>query len=50
MSTPMESTKLYFDKLKAPEKNYVLLPNTAHGFNQSVIDAQYKIFKNMKAF
>ena len=50
MSTPMESTKLYFDKLKAPEKNYVLLPNTAHGFNQSVIDAQYKIFKNIKAF
>jgi pimeloyl-ACP methyl ester carboxylesterase len=46
--TPMESTRLYFDRLKAPQKEYVLLPNTAHGFNQKVIDAQYAIFKSIK--
>lgn len=46
--TPQESTKLYFNKLKASPKEYILLPATAHGFNQSVIDAQYKIFKSIK--
>jgi pimeloyl-ACP methyl ester carboxylesterase len=46
--TPMESTRLYFDRLKAPHKEYVLLPNTAHGFNQKVIDTQYAIFKSIK--
>ncbi len=46
--TPKESTRLYFDRLTAPEKEYVLLPNTAHGFNQAVIDAQYAIFKRIK--
>jgi hypothetical protein len=25
-----------------------LLPKAAHGFNQSVVDAQYKIFKSIK--
>ncbi len=48
--TPKELTRKYFDKLKAPEKKYVLLPKTAHGFNKSVVDAQYKIFKSIKAF
>ncbi len=48
--TPKESTKMYFDKLKAPQKEYILLPKTAHGFNQSVVDAQYRIFKSIKAF
>lgn len=48
--TPKESTRLYFDSLKAPQKEYVLLPGTAHGFNQAVVDAQYKIFKSIKAF
>jgi len=46
--TPMESTRLYFDRLKAPHKDYVILPNTAHGFNQKVIDAQYAIFRSIK--
>jgi len=47
--TPKESTKKYFDKLKAPGKKYVLLPETAHGFNKAVLEAQYKIFKTIKA-
>jgi pimeloyl-ACP methyl ester carboxylesterase len=48
--TSKESTRLYFDRLKAPEKKYVLLPATAHGFNQTVVDAQYRIFKSIKSF
>lgn len=46
--TPKEKTKKYFDKLKAPKKKYYLLPRTAHGFNLSAIETQYKIFKNIK--
>lgn len=46
--TPMESTRLYFERLNAPQKDYVILPNTAHGFNQKVIDAQYAIFMSIK--
>ena len=46
--TPKEKTKKYFDKLKATEKEYFLLPKTAHGFNLSVLETQYKIFKKIK--
>ncbi|MBK8427746.1 MAG: alpha/beta hydrolase [Lewinellaceae bacterium] len=46
--TPKESTKKYFKKLKAPEKKYILLPETAHGFNEKVLDALYKIGKGIK--
>lgn len=46
--TPKEKTRLYFNTIQAPQKEYFLLPDAAHGFNQSVLDAQYKIFKNIK--
>lgn len=46
--TPKENSKHYFDTIKAPKKEYYLLPKAAHGFNQSVVDAQYKIFKSIK--
>lgn len=46
--TPKEDSKAYFDKIKAPKKEYYLLPNAAHGFNQSVVETQYKIFKSIK--
>ena len=42
-------TKKYFNKIKAPKKSYYLLPKTAHGFNLQVLEAQYKIFKRIKA-
>ena len=48
--TPKEKTKKYFDKIKAPEKKYYLLPKTAHGFNLSVLETQFKIFKSIKTF
>lgn len=46
--TPKGKTKKYFNKIKAPKKKYYLLPETAHGFNQSVLKTQYKIFKSIK--
>lgn len=46
--TPKEKSKAYFNKLKAPKKKYYLLPKTAHGFNVSVLETQYKIFKRIK--
>jgi pimeloyl-ACP methyl ester carboxylesterase len=46
--TPKESTKNYFDKIKASEKKYILLPKTGHEFNVPVLEAQYKIFKGIK--
>lgn len=44
--TPPEITKAYFDKLKAPKKEYFLLPEAAHGHNQAVVDTQYRIVKD----
>jgi pimeloyl-ACP methyl ester carboxylesterase len=41
--TPKEITKPYFDKITAPEKKFFVLPKTAHGHNQSVVDLQYKV-------
>ena len=46
--TPKEVTRNYFDKIKAPAKEYILLPNTAHGFNLPVLEAQYNVFKNIQ--
>lgn len=46
--TPKESTKAYFDKIQAPQKEYYLLPKTAHGFNISVMETQYEVFKGIK--
>lgn len=45
-----EIAKRYFETIKAPKKEYYLLPKAAHGFNQSIVDAQYKIFKSIKVF
>lgn len=46
--TPKESTKDYFNKIKAPKKEYYLLPESAHGFNVPVVETQYKIFQRIK--
>ncbi|WP_449397403.1 alpha/beta hydrolase family protein [Chryseobacterium wanjuense] len=45
--TPKEMSKQYFDAMTAPKKEYYLLPKAAHGFNQAVVDTQYKIFKKI---
>ncbi|MEJ7586676.1 MAG: hypothetical protein WKI04_03845 [Ferruginibacter sp.] len=43
MLTPKDITKAYFDKISAPKKEFILLKGAAHGFNQLVVDTQYKI-------
>ncbi len=46
--TPKETTRKYFKAIKAPKKKYYLLPKTAHGFNLSVLETQYKIVKGIR--
>lgn len=43
--TSKEFTKPYFNQLKAPEKELFLVPDAAHGFNQNVVNVQYRIMK-----
>ena len=43
--TSKEITKEYFDKIRAPKKELILLPKAAHGFNQPVVEMQFKIIK-----
>ncbi len=42
------STRNYFDKIRAPHKQYFLLPATAHGFNEAVVDTLFRICKQIK--
>lgn len=37
--------KSYFDKIKAPKKEYFLLPDAAHSLNQSVVDKQLEVVR-----
>lgn len=43
--TSKEVSQPYFDKIIAPKKDYFLISDAAHGFNQSVIDRQFQILK-----
>ena len=45
IQTPAALNKDYFNKIKAPAKEFFLLPGTEHGFNQPVIDTQLSIIK-----
>lgn len=45
ITTTIEVVKEYFDKIKAPDKEFFVLMDAGHGHNQSVVDAQYKIVK-----
>lgn len=38
-----EVAKRFFDGIKAPAKEYFLVPNTGHDPNQALIDAQFKV-------
>jgi pimeloyl-ACP methyl ester carboxylesterase len=43
--TPKEISRVYFDKITAPKKEFFLVQGAAHGHNQSIIDIQFKIAK-----
>ena len=47
LQTPHVLTKSFFDQLKAPVKDYFLLPKTEHEFNQLAIDTQLDILKRL---
>ena len=40
-----EVAKRYFDNLEAPQKEYILVPNTGHDPNAAMIDAEYKVMR-----
>lgn len=41
--TPLSLTAKYFEEIKAPEKELIVIPGAAHGFNQSVRDVAYRL-------
>ena len=43
IQTPEVNTEEYFNKINAPKKKFIVLPKADHGFNQSVVDEQFKI-------
>lgn len=44
--TPKTITEKYFKEIKAPEKKLIVVPDAAHGHNQSVVEAQYEVLMN----
>ncbi len=44
--TPTEINKAFFDKINAPEKEYVIVPEAAHGFNKAVVDMHFSLLKS----
>lgn len=45
LQTPVSINKSYFEMIEAPTKKFMLVPATAHGFNQPVVDTHYQIMK-----
>ena len=43
-----ELNKPYFEKIRAPRKEYFTVSNAAHGFNEAIIDKQYEIVKALR--
>lgn len=46
--TSKKLTKPYFENIKAPRKEYFLVSNAAHGFNEAIIKKQYEIIKSLQ--
>ena len=44
--TVPEVAKRFFDRMTAPQKEFVLLPHTGHDPNQAMLDAQFNLLKN----
>jgi pimeloyl-ACP methyl ester carboxylesterase len=48
--TPMSLNKAYFEQLKAPQKEFIIVPGAAHGHNEAVINAQYNAVKKALSY
>lgn len=46
--TPKELNKPYFEKIRAPRKEYYIVQNAAHGFNQTMINKLYDVIINLR--
>ena len=40
--------KPYFEKIRAPRKEYVAVSNAAHGFNEAIVKKQFEIVKSLR--
>nr|WP_115528791.1 MULTISPECIES: alpha/beta hydrolase [Xanthomonas] len=47
--TPPEVSKAYFDAISAPSKAFLPLPRTGHDPNPTMMDAQLKVLKRIRA-
>ncbi len=45
LQTPVQLSREYFERIRAPLKRFILLPDAEHGFNRSVVEAHYDIMK-----
>lgn len=45
--TSKEISKPYFEKIDAPKKEYFLVPDAAHGFNEAIVDKLHEILTNL---
>jgi len=43
--TSLPISKAYFDKIQAPDKQFIVIKNAAHGFNELVVKEQLRLFK-----
>ncbi|PPU91277.1 hypothetical protein XpopCFBP1817_14390 [Xanthomonas populi] len=47
--TPAQISKVYFEGLSAPTKEFLLLPRTGHDPNPPMLDAQLKVLTRIRA-
>ena len=47
LQTPAGVNQKYFSRLKAPVKEFTLVPKSEHGYNQAVIDAHLRILQEL---
>ena len=41
--TPMEITAAFYNKIEAPDKDLIVVPNATHGFTPSVVAGLKKV-------
>ena len=45
--TAKDITMQYFRQIKAPRKEFISVPKAAHGFNESIVNTQYRIMMQL---
>lgn len=47
--TPRDVNQIYFQRISAPKKEFILLPRTGHDPNRTMIDAQFAVLQRVRA-